>query len=395
MAHKNNYIIFGKPNIGNDEISYLSKVLKSKWIGTGPITQKFEDNFKKYKKTKHAVSVNSCTAALHLSLICMNLKKGDEIITTPMTFASTINSIVLAGAKPVLADIEKDTFNIDPKKIEEKITKKTKGIMIVHLAGLPCKINLIKKLAKKNRLFLIEDCAHSIESTYNKIPLGNFGITGCFSFYSTKNLTTGEGGMIISNNKKIADRLKLLRLHGLSKDAWKRNLPAAVKFTDRFEHYDVKEIGFKYNLTDMNSAIGIIQLKKIEKNWKKRKKIFFNYYKNLKDLPVTFQKLETDIKNFKHAFHLCIIKLESKNKLRDQLAIYLKKNKIGVGITYRSVTDMTIFKKKFSWNNSTCKISKNLGDNLISLPIYPDLKDKEIKYICEKIREFFKKKNHI
>ena len=348
ISNSKNYIIFGKPNIGNEEIKFLSKVLQSKWIGTGPMTQIFEEKFKKYKKTKFAVSVNSCTAALHLSLICMNLKKGDEVITTPMTFASTINSIILAGAKPVLADIDEETFNIDPKKIEEKITKKTKGIIIVHLAGLPCKIKSINRIRKKHNLFLIEDCAHSIESKYNNIPLGNFGSTGCFSFYSTKNITTGEGGMIICNNKKLADKLKLLRLHGLSKDAWKRNLPAAVKFTDKFEHYDVKEVGLKYNLTDINSAIGIIQLKKIEKNWKIRKKIFTKYNKLLKGLPLKFQKIETDVKNFKHAYHLCIIKLDNykNNKnLRDQLAVYLKNNKIGVGITYRSVTDMTIFKK--------------------------------------------------
>jgi len=398
LSIPNNYIIFGKPNIGNEEIKYLSNVLKSRWIGTGPITQIFEDKFKRYKKTKFAVSVNSCTAALHLSLISMNIKKGDEIITTPMTFASTINSIILAGAKPVLADIDENTFNIDPKKIEEKITKKTKGIIIVHLAGLPCKIKLINKIIKKYNLFLIEDCAHSIESKYDNIHLGNFGSTGCFSFYSTKNITTGEGGMIICKKKKLADRLKILRLHGLSKDAWKRNLPAAVKFTDKFEHYDVKEVGLKYNLTDINSAIGIVQLKKIERNWKIRRKIFLNYNQLLKGLPIKFQKLETDTNNFKHAFHLCIIKLENKKNirnLRDQLAIYLKKEKIGVGITYRSVTDMTIFRKKFKWNNLTCPISKNLGDNLISLPIYPDLKNYEVKFICEKIKKFFRKKNYI
>ena len=393
MLNSNKYIIFGKPNIGSEEIKYLSNVLKSRWIGTGPITQKFEDQFKNYKKSKYAISVNSCTAALHLSLIGLKVKKGDEVITTPMTFASTINSIILAGAKPVLADINEDTFNIDPKEIEKKITKNTKGIIIVHLAGLPCEINSIKKISKKHKLFIIEDCAHSIESKYNKVHLGNFGSTGCFSFYSTKNLTTGEGGMIITNKQALSDRLKVLRLHGLSKDAWKRNLPAAVKFTNKFEHYDVKEVGLKYNLTDINSAIGIIQLKKIEKNWKIRKKIFFRYINNLKNLTVSFQKLSTDTNNFRHAYHLCILQLQNNKRqksLRDNLAIFLKNNKIGVGITYRSVTDMTIFRKKFKWNDQTCVKSKRLGDNLISLPIYPDLKMKEVDYICEKIKEFFK-----
>ena len=394
MSIRNKYIIFGKPNIGNEEIKYLVKVIRSKWIGTGPVTEKFEKKFKKYKKAKYCLSVNSCTAALHLSLLSMKLKKGDEVITTPMTFASTINSIILAGGKPVLADIDKDTYNINPENIEKKITKKTKGILLVHLAGLPCEIERINKIKKKYNLFLIEDCAHGIETKYNNIHVGNFGDTGCFSFYSTKNLTTGEGGMIISKDKKIANKIRVLRLHGLSKDAWKRNLPAAVKFSSKFEHYDVTEVGLKYNLIDINSAIGLVQLKKIEKNLKIRKKIFNIYRKNLHGLPIKFQKFTTDTKNFRHAYHLCIIELlnEKKDKnLRDELIIYLQKKRIGVGITYRSVTDMSIFRSKFKWNDKTCIISKNLGDNLISLPIYPDLKIKEIKYICENIKKFFNK----
>tara|TARA_Y100000591_G_scaffold311398_1_gene314765 strand:+ start:38 stop:1222 length:1185 start_codon:yes stop_codon:yes gene_type:complete len=394
MSTQNKYIIFGKPNIGTEEINYIRKVFNSKWIGTGPITEKFEKNFKNYKKTKYSLSVNSCTAALHLSLVSLNLKKGDEVITTPMTFASTINSIILAGGKPVLADINEETFNIDPDNIIKKITKKTKGIILVHLAGLPCEMKKINKIVKKNNLFLIEDCAHSIESKYENKHVGNFGDTGCFSFYSTKNLTTGEGGMIITKRKQLANRIKILRLHGLSKDAWKRNLPDSVKFNTKFEHYDVKEIGLKYNMIDINSAIGIIQLKKIEKGLKARKKIFNVYKKLLSGLPVKFQKFTTDTKNFRHAYHLCIIKLDNKENikdLRDKLVIYLRKKKIGIGITYRSVTDMTIFKKKFGWNDKTCAISKKLGDNLISLPIYPTLKYVEQKYICECIKKFFKK----
>ena len=236
MSIRKTNIIFGKPNIGAEEIRYVKKVINSKWIGTGPITEKFEHNFKIYKQTKFALSVNSCTAALHLSLLSLNLNRGDEVITTPMTFASTINSIILAGGKPVLADINKETFNIDPQKILEKITKKTKAIILVHLAGLPCEIKKIKKIVNKHKLFLIEDCAHSIESKYNGKHLGNFGDTGCFSFYSTKNLTTGEGGMIITQKKKIAEKIRVLRLHGLSKDAWKRHLPNSVKFSAKFDH---------------------------------------------------------------------------------------------------------------------------------------------------------------
>ncbi len=200
--------------------------------------------------------------------------------------------------------------------------------------------------------------------------------------------------MVITQKKKIAEKIRVLRLHGLSKDAWKRHLPNAVKFTSKFDHYDVKDVGLKYNMIDINSAIGIIQLKKIEKNLKIRKKIFDTYKKKLSNLPIKFQKLETDTKKFKHAYHLCIINIMNKNRvknLRDKLVIFLRKRKISTGITYRSVTDMSIFKKKFGWNKKTCVNSKELGDNLISLPIYPNLKNEELNYICENIKKFFEK----
>ena len=387
---RKNFIPFGKPSIGNQEIQFVSKIIRSKWIGSGPITEEFERKFKKYKKSKYALSVNSCTAALHLSLIYCGIRYNDEVITTPMTFASTINSIILTGAKPVLADIDPNTFNIDPREIEKKITKKTKAILIVHFAGLPCDMEKILKIAKKYKLKLIEDCAHAIESKYKNRHVGNFGDAGCFSFYSTKNLTTAEGGMILCKKRKQSDRLKVLRLHGLARDAWQRYLPKKSENISKFNHYDVKEIGFKYNLTDLNSALGLAQLKKIDRNWLERKKIYQFYKKKLSDLPLDFQNFTTDVSKFKHAYHLCIIRLKKEN-IRDQLAIYLQKNNIGFGITYRSVTDMSVFRKKFKWNDKTCVNSKNLGDNLISLPIYPGLTKSEQFYICKKLNDFFLK----
>lgn len=384
------FIPFGRPFIENEEIRSVSNVMKSKWIGSGAVTEIFENNFKKYKKSKYSLSVNSCTAALHLSLIYCGIKYNDEIITTPMTFASTINSIVLSGAKPILADIDPNNFNINPKEIEKKITKKTKAILIVHLAGLPCDMKSIMKIVKKYKLKLIEDCAHAIESKYHNKHVGNFGDTGCFSFYTTKNLTTGEGGMIICNKNDIYKKIRVARLHGLSKDAWKRYLPENVKNLTKFQHYDVTEIGFKYNMIDINAAMGIVQLKKIENSWKKRKKFFEIYRKKLLDLPIRFQKFKD--KNIKHAYHLFLIVIDKNNtkKNRDDLLEFLKKNNIGCGVNYRTVTDMSVFKKKFGWNSNTCKNSKYLGDNTLSLPLYPDLKIKDIDYICEKIRKFFK-----
>jgi dTDP-4-amino-4,6-dideoxygalactose transaminase len=387
---KKKFIPFGRPYIGNEEIKSVTNVMKSKWIGSGPVTEAFENNFKKYKETKYALSVNSCTAALHLSLIYCGIKYNDEIITTPMTFASTINSIVLSGAKPILADIDSNNFNIDPKEIEKKITKKTKALLIVHLAGLPCDMTSIMKIVKKYKLKLIEDCAHAIESKYYNKHVGNFGDTGCFSFYTTKNITTGEGGMVICNKNDIYKKIRVARLHGLSKDAWKRYLPESVKNLTKFQHYDVTEIGFKYNMIDINAAMGIVQLKKIENSWKKRKKFFEIYRKKLSNLPVTFQEFKE--KNIKHAYHLFLLVIDKNNtkKNRDDLILFLKKCNIGCGVNYKTVTDMSVFKKKFGWNNNTCKNSKYLGDNTLSLPLYPDLKIKDINYICEKVQKFFK-----
>ena len=305
-----NIIPFGLPSINREEINAVKKVIQSKWIGSGPITQSFEKKFNKYKKSKYSLSVNSCTAGLHLSLLVLGIKSGDEVITTPLTFCSTINSILMVGAKPVLVDINRETLNLDETKIEEKITKNTKALLIVHYAGLPCHMYPILKIAKKYKLKIIEDCAHAIESKYYKKNVGNFGETGCHSFYATKNLTTGEGGMITTNKKKISSRLNIMRLHGISKDAWKRYLPESVSPKRKFEHYDVKEIGHKYNMTDLSAAMGLVQLKKLDKNWKLRKKIFEYYSEKLKHLPVFLQKI--DKYPVKHAYHLFTLIINNK-----------------------------------------------------------------------------------
>lgn len=385
---KKKFITFGKPCIDQKEISFVKKVIKSKWIGSGPVTEKFEKNFRKYKKSKYSLAVNSCTAALHLSLLYIGIKPKDEVITTPMTFVSTINSIVLTGATPILADINLNTFNIDPKELIKKITKKTKALIVVHIGGLPCEMDEILKICKIHKIKIIEDCAHAIEAKYKNVNVGNFGETGCYSFYSTKNLTTGEGGMITCQKKNIYERMRVARLHGLSKDAWKRFLPEGVK-SKKFSHYDVTEIGLKYNMIDINAAMGIIQLQKLEKNWKRRKFLYNIYRKKLAHLPFHFQ--EFDEKIVKHAYHLMLIVLDKSRtkKNRDDFITYLGKNKIGCGVNYRSVTDMTVFKLKYKWNNKTCVKSKYIGDNTISLPLYPDLKIEDLNYICSKIEKYF------
>ena len=287
-----NYINFSKPLIGADERKAVDKVLKNGWLTTGYKTIEFQNKFLKYKKSKYALALNSCTAALHLSLKLLNLKKNDEVITSAMTFSSSINSIVISGAKPVLADVNFSSQNIDPKEIEKKITKRTKAILIVHFAGRPCDMDKIIQITNKYKLHLIEDCAHVVEGKFKNKHLGTFGTFGCFSFYATKNLSIGEGGMLLTNNKKLYDKAKILSLHGMDKAAWNRYGKKG------YRHYDVTEIGYKYNLMDLLSVIGIFQLKKINKNHKIREKLWETYYKNFKnktfDIPKDIDKKKND-----------------------------------------------------------------------------------------------------
>ena len=388
---KENFIPFGRPNLGSEENRKIKNVLKSSWIGTGPLVHQFEKNFSKYKNINYAKSLNSCTAALHLSLLSLKLKKDDEVITTPLTFAATINSIILSGAKPVLVDIRKDTFNINEKLIENSITKKTKVILVVHFGGVPCDMDPIVKIAKKYRLKIIEDCAHAIETRYKNKNTGTFGYTGCFSFYANKNITTGEGGMLTCSDEKIAHKVEVMRLHGMSRDAWKRFWPGGTipKKGKIWDHYDIKEVGLKYNMIDINAAIGIVQLKKINNMLKEREKIVNFYRKNLIDLPIYFQ--EEGGYNFKNAHHLFTVILDNKKtkKKRDFLLRYLHDNGIGAGVNYRSITSMTYYKKIFGWNSKTCKNANYIGNNILSLPLYAGLKKKEQNHIVKVLRKFF------
>ncbi len=388
--HKNKFISFGKPYLGSAELKSVKKVIDSAWLGTGEITNQFEKKFTKYKKTKFAVSLNSCTAALHLSILSLNLKKNDEIITTPMTFASTINSIILAGAKPILADIESDSYNIDPNQIIKKINKKTKAILIVHFAGLPCDMNKIVSISKKYNIKIIEDCAHAIEAKFEKKNVGNFGFSGCYSFYSNKNITTGEGGMLTCKDKKLADKIRIMRLHGMSRDAWKRYMPDSTPKNLPYQHYDILYTGLKYNMIDLNAALGIQQLKKINLMWKKRQKIFKKYFEELKKYPITLQ--QTSKYNYKHAYHLFLFVFDHKKykikNVRDKFLQFLNNKNIGGGVHYRSVTSMTNFKNLFKWNKNTCPISVKVGENIVSLPLYPGLTKKEQNYIIKNVKIF-------
>jgi len=377
---ESNFLVFGKPLITKDEIEEVVSSLRSGWLGTGPKVAKFEDMFREYKKAKYAIALNSCTAALHLSMLSIRIKQGDEVILPAMTFAATANAVIHAGARPVFCDCEKSTMNIDPKDIERKITKKTKLILPVHFAGRPCDMKRIMAIAGRYRLKVIEDCAHAIESKYHGKGTGTFGDLGCFSFYVTKNITTGEGGMVITDNKEYADRIKILALHGLSKDAWKR-------FSDSgYRHYQVIDAGFKYNLTDIQAAIGIHQLPKIEKYWERRQAIWGRYSQALRDLPICLPAKETG--NNKHAYHLytILLKIEGLGFNRDAFLDKMTKQGIGVGVHYIALHLHPYYQKNYGYRRGDFPNAEWISDRTVSIPLSPKLTDKDVERVIKAVR---------
>ncbi|MCF6150267.1 MAG: DegT/DnrJ/EryC1/StrS aminotransferase family protein [Candidatus Kuenenia sp.] len=369
---RNDFLVFGRPAIGQEEINEVIDSFKNKWIGTGPKVAKFEDMFREYIGSKYAVALNSCTAGLHLSLVVNEIGPGDEVITTPMTFCATANVVVHVGAIPIFVDIDKESMNIDVSKIEEKITKKTRAIIPVHFAGRPCEMDKIMEIAKKHNLLVIEDAAHATESEYKGQKIGNIGDMTCFSFYVTKNVITGEGGMVTVNNKELADKLKIYALHGMDKDAWKR-------YSDQgFKHYKVIFPGYKYNMMDIQAAIGIQQLKKIKGFSKRREEIWQRYNEAFKDLPINIPK-DPD-PDTQHAYHLYTILIDKqKAKVdRDTFQDLLNKENIGTGVHFISLHLHEYYRKRFGYQPNDFPNAAYISERTISLPFSADLSDQDV-----------------
>lgn len=378
---RDSFLVFGSPAIGEEEISEVVNVLRSGWIGTGPKAAEFERNFCTYKHANYAVAVNSCTAALHLSFVVSGLKPGDEVITTANTFCSTVNTIVHSGATPVLVDIDPASANLDVGKIERAITPRTRAICPVHFAGLPCEMDEIERIAQKHGLSIIEDCAHAIETLYRGKPVGTIGDFGCFSFYATKNVVTGEGGMITAKKEQHADRLKMLALHGMTKDAWKR-------FGDSgYQHYQVVEAGFKYNMPDIQAALGIHQLARVERNWLRRKQIWETYAMRLKHLPLGLPAAARQ--SDRHAFHLFSIRVgASKAGLtRDEFLNEMTIRKIGVGVHYLSIPEHPYYQEQFGWKAEDYPEAKAYGRETVSLPLSAKLTDDDVEDVILAIED--------
>ena len=381
---KQKYIVFGSPMIEEPEIKEVVKTLRSGWLGTGPKVTKFEKMMSELTGAKYAMAVNSCTAALHLSLVASGIGKGDEVITTPLTFCATANAIIHSGATPVFVDVDLRTMNIDEKKIEKAITKKTRAIIPVHFAGRPCNMDKIVAIAKRHKLLVIEDAAHAIGAKYKNKSIGNIADLTCISFYVTKNITTGEGGMVLTNNKEFADKIKILALHGMSKDAWKR-------FSDDgYKHYEVVYPGFKYNMMDIQASIGIHQLKRLEKYHKKRKQIWDFYNKELNGLPIDLPNYKS--KNIKHVLHLYTILVDEKRCgiSRDKFMQELHLRCIGTGVHYNPVHLHKYYRDTYGYKEGDFPNAEYIGARTVSLPLSAKLTMGEARRIIDAIKEILK-----
>eukprot|EP00831_Metopus_contortus_P008305 TRINITY_DN13191_c0_g2_i1.p1 TRINITY_DN13191_c0_g2~~TRINITY_DN13191_c0_g2_i1.p1 ORF type:complete len:388 (+),score=110.13 TRINITY_DN13191_c0_g2_i1:83-1246(+) len=379
VRSKDNFIVFGAPLIEQEEIDEVVASMKTGWLGTGPKVARFESDFSAYLGSCHAAACNSCTAALHLSLVALGLKPGDEVITTPLTFCASVNAIIHAGCTPVLADVDPKTMNIDPASIREKITSRTRAVLPVHFAGRSCDMDGIMDIARKHDLKIVEDCAHAIETTYKGQHAGTFGDFGCFSFYVTKNVCTGEGGMVMARTEDDIKTVKILGLHGMSADAWKR-------FSDEgYKHYQVVHAGFKYNMMDIQAATGIHQLKRVEKNFKRRCEIWDMYQNAFKSLPVGLPAPEEpDTRHARHLYTLMVDPVHSGID-RDQLLNRLTKEGIGAGVHYLSIPEHPYYQERFGWKLEDTPQAVALGRQTISLPLSPKLTDDDVADVIKAV----------
>ena len=386
MRKRKSFLVFGSPLIEQDEIDEVVASLKSGWLGTGPKVQRFEQMFQRYKGARYAMAVNSCTAALHLAMLALEIGPGDEVIVPAMTFAATANAVIHAGGTPVFVDCEKDTMNLDPKDIESKITSKTRAIVPVHFAGRPCHMEKILDIAKRYNLRIVEDAAHAIETEYHGKKAGTFGELGCFSFYVTKNIVTGEGGMVVTDNEEYANKIKVLALHGMSKDAWKR-------FSDEgYKHYKVIYAGYKYNMMDIQAAIGIHQLPRVNKYWRRREEIFRRYNEAFEALPLfTPAPVEPDTK---HAYHLYTLLLDiDRLKIkRDEFLDEMTKRNIGVGVHYIALHLHPYYQKTFGYKRGDFPIAEWISDRTVSIPLSAKLTDEDVEYVIMAVGEILKDK---
>jgi UDP-4-amino-4,6-dideoxy-N-acetyl-beta-L-altrosamine transaminase len=372
------FLPFCQPDIGQAEIDEVVDTLRSGWITTGPKTKRFEDEFRHYVGSKHAIAVNSCTAALHMALAAAGIGPGDEVITSPLTFCSTANVILHLGARPVFADIGED-YNIDPGEVERCITPTTKAIIPVHYSGQPCRMDEILACARKHALLIIEDAAHAIGARYHNSMIGTVSDVTAFSFYAIKNMTTAEGGMITTNMDELADRMRLLCLHGISKDAWKR-------YTSQGSwYYEVIHAGYKYNMTDIQAALGLHQLARLEGFLEVRGKYAALYDSAFDHIP----EIQTPIRNpdVRHAWHLYVVQLNLEQLTIDraQFIEALRAKNIGTSVHFIPVHLHPYYRQTFGYKRGDFPNAERIYDRIVSLPLYPKMTERDVSDVIEAV----------
>jgi dTDP-4-amino-4,6-dideoxygalactose transaminase len=366
---------FYKHNVEEDDIARMVDVCRGVFLTTGQQTRAFEEALAAYLGANHAVGVTSCTAALHLALLAVGVGPGDEVITTPMTFAATSNCVIYTGATPVFVDVDARTGLIDPDAVARAITPKTKAIVPVHLYGQMADMRRLKAIADGAGLKLIEDCAHAIESERDGVRPGQLSAAACFSFYATKNITSGEGGAVVTNDAAVAQRVKLLRQHGMSASA-------ADRYTGTYRHWDLEALGWKYNMTNLQAAMLMGQLSRIGDLWRQRERVALRYEAAFRGVEGVGYPIVVDgARSARHLFTIWVAP-----DRRDQVLSDLQARGIGVAVNYRAVHLLQYYRDTFGFTRGMFPEAERIGDSTVTLPLYPKLTDAEIDYVADAVR---------
>jgi dTDP-4-amino-4,6-dideoxygalactose transaminase len=378
---REDYLVFGQPVLLQEEIDEVVDSLRNRWIGTGPKVARFEDQFRLYVGAGQAKAVNSCTAALHLSMLASGVGPGDEVVTTSLTFAATVNAILHTGATPVLVDVERQSQNLDPELVRAAISGRTKAIMPVHMAGRPCDLAGLGQLAQQHGLLVIEDAAHAIGAEYRGQKIGSISDLTAFSFYATKNITTGEGGMVTTENEEWAERIETLALHGLSRGAWRR-------FSDEgYRHYGVVAPGFKYNMMDLQAAIGIHQLARVEQWRSQREKVWNRYDDAFAELPlVTPGPPEAGTVHARHLYTV-MVDIDELACSRDWMQEALHREGIGTGIHFLAIHEHPYFEAALPYQRGDFPNAEWISQRTLSLPLSAGLTDDDVESVVEAVHK--------
>lgn len=372
-----------RPSMGQEEIDAIAQVLRSGWIGLGPATEKFEEEFTKFVGTKYAIALNSATAALHLSLLALGIDQEDEVLVPALSFVSTSHAVLYVGAKPIFIDIDEETLCMDPKDLKNKITKKSKAIIPVHYGGHPADLDTIHDIAKKYKLVVVEDASHATGSMYKGKMIGSLSDLTCFSFHAVKNLATGDGGMVTTNSSTLAKKIKSLRWMGINKETWEREELVQEKSYRQYGwYYDVTDLGYKYHMNDITAAIGLVQLKKLRLMNNKREKLSKRYDQKLRKLKwLEIPKISPNVKS---AYHNYVIRTQ----FRDRLNLFLKDRNISSGVHYLPIHHFSFYKKQKL--TASVPLTERVWKTLLTLPLYPTLSFKDQDRVINAIYNFEK-----